>query len=97
MTASNIMLKVMNAYYEDRHKYDDDWVYWEGDDSNNDKPHMVIGRTFEPEYFDTRAEAEAFVRDLPEAVITYDGEIAIVEVGTKRVVHEPAEVNDWGE
>lgn len=60
------------------------------------RPHMVVGRTFEEIYFDTYREADAFVRGLPRAVIEYDGEIAIVEVKTGNVEYMPAEQHDIG-
>ena len=59
--------------------------------------YMVVGRTFSPAYFTNRADAEEMVNGLPDAMVKYDGEIAIVEVGKTGAHIAPVEYSDWGE
>ena len=55
------------------------------------KQYYVTGRTFEPQRFKDEKSAVMFVNKLKDAMIKYDGYIAVVEVdGDKeRVVYEP--------
>ena len=55
------------------------------------KQYYVTGRTFEPQRFIDEKSAIMFVNKLKDAMIKYDGAIAVVEVdGDKeKVVYEP--------
>lgn len=55
------------------------------------KQYYVTGRTFEPTLFKDEKSAVMFVNKMKDAMIKYDGAIAVVEVDgdTEKVVYEP--------
>lgn len=55
------------------------------------KQYYVTGRTFEPTLFKDEKSAVMFVNKMKDAMIKYDGYIAVIEVdGDKeKVVYEP--------